>query len=58
MDKTEPSRVPEAACEETTAPRNPLGQWLLENMPQGVEIELPDRSSNRPIPFVDEEGDE
>ena len=47
--------VPAAAWEEKASPRKPLGQWLVENMPQGVEIELPDRSSNRPIPFVDEE---
>ena len=60
VDKTKPSRVPEVAGDDTdTAPPcKPLGQWLMENMPQGVEIELPDRSSNRPIPFVDEEGDE
>ena len=55
MDKTEPSRAPEAAGDETAPPRKPLGHWLLENMPQGVEFKLPDRSSNRPIPFVDEE---
>ena len=50
--------VPAAAWEERAPPRKPLGQWLIENMPQGVEIELPDRSSNRPIPFVDEEDGE
>ncbi len=38
-----------------TGPRKPLGQWLVENMPRGMELEIPDRSSNRKIPFVDEE---
>ena len=47
--------VPSAAWEERVPPRKPLGRWLIENMPQGVEIEPPDRSSNRPIPFVDDE---
>ena len=50
--------VPAAAWEEKAPPRKPLGQWLVENMPQGVEIELPDRSSSRPIPFLDEEDGE
>lgn len=34
--------------------RKPLGQWLLENMPRGVDLELPDRSSNREAPFQEE----
>lgn len=55
MDTTEPTPVPEAGCEEIAPPRKPLGRWLMENMPQGVEIELPDRSSDRPTPFTDEE---
>ena len=55
MDKTESPRAADAARDETAPPRKPLGQWLLENMPQGVEIELPDRSSKRPTPLVDQE---
>ena len=48
--------VPEHVWREReTKPRKPLGQWLIENMSRGVELELPDRSSNRPIPFVDED---
>ena len=35
--------------------RKPLGQWLIENMPRGVDIEIPDRSSSREIPFIDDE---
>ena len=46
--------VPESVWRERTDARKPLGQWLIENMPRGVELELPDRSSNRPIPFIDE----
>ena len=36
-------------------PRKPLGQWLIENVPRGTNLEVPERSSNRPIPFIDEE---
>lgn len=50
--------VPERLWRAQAPPRKPLGQWLVENMPQGVELELPDRSSNRPIPFIDEEDDD
>ncbi len=49
--------VPAAAWEEKTPPRKPLGQWLIENMPRGVELEIPDRSSSRAIPFIEEEDD-
>ena len=34
-------------------PRKPVGQWLVENMPRGIEFELPDRrESEREIPFA------
>ena len=36
-------------------PRIPLGRWLVENMPRGTNLEIPDRHSNRPIPFVDDD---
>ena len=40
--------------EEKSIPRKPLGQWLIENMPCGVELELPSRKGpDRPVPFVD-----
>lgn len=35
--------------------RKPLGQWLIENVPRGTNLEVPDRSSNRPIPFIEED---
>ena len=47
--------VPAEAWYAKSPPRKPLGQWLVENMPRGIELEIPDRSSNRKIPFVDEE---
>ena len=38
--------------------RQPLGQWLVENVPRGTNLEIPkDRNSKRAIPFI-EEGDE
>ena len=34
--------------------RVPLGQWLVENMPRGVNLEIPHRrDSGREIPFSD-----
>ena len=30
-----------------------LGRWLVENMPRGLDIGLPDRDDDRPIPFID-----
>ena len=47
--------VPATAWEEKTQPRKPLGQWLVENMPRGTDLEVPGRGSNRKIPFIDEE---
>ena len=47
--------VPESEWESNTNPRKPLGQWLVENVPRGTNLEVPDRKSNRPIPFLDEQ---
>ena len=50
--------VPAETWEAHVPPRKPLGQWLVENMPRGVNLEIPhDRSSRRAIPFIDEETD-
>ena len=40
-----------------TPPRKPLGQWLVENMPRGTNLEIPgDRNeSGRAISFHDAE---
>ena len=35
--------------------RKPLGQWLIDNMPRGTELEIPNRrESEREIPFITE----
>ena len=47
--------VPEEVWQARRPERKPLGQWLIENMPRGIELEVPDRSSSRKIPFIDEE---
>lgn len=49
--------VPEHVWESQTPSRKPLGQWLIENVPRGTNLEVPDRSSNREIPFVHDEDD-
>ncbi len=34
--------------------RQPMGRWLVENMPRGTNLEVPaDRHSQRDIPFID-----
>ena len=39
-------------------PKIPLGRWLVENMPRGTNFDVPrERHSNRPIPFIDDEGE-
>lgn len=36
--------------------RLPLGQWLIENMPRGTNLEIDaSRKSNRKIPFIDDD---
>ena len=47
--------VPESTWLAHVPGRKPLGQWLLENMPRGIDLEAPDRSSSREAPFMDEE---
>ena len=48
--------APERLWEERRPQRKPMGQWLVENMPRGVDLDIPrDRGSRREIPFLDEE---
>ena len=48
--------VPAETWYEKEPPRKPLGQWLIENAPRGVNLEIPrDREARRSIPFVDGE---
>lgn len=45
--------VPEHVWQQRAEPDVHLGRWLVDNMPRGLDIELPDRSDDRPTPFVD-----
>ena len=48
--------VPANTWYEKTRSRMPLGRWLVENMPRGTKLELPDRREpHREIPFVGNE---
>ena len=46
--------VPAHLWEEKQPPRKPLGKWLVENMPRGTNLEIPDLGgeSRREIPFA------
>ena len=52
--------VPAHVWDKTQPPRKPLGQWLIENMSRGTNLEIPDRDrdSNREIPFADWDDDD
>lgn len=49
----------EQTDEATGRTRMPMGQWLIENMPRGIDLEIPDRRSDgdRKVPFIDEPED-
>jgi prevent-host-death family protein len=48
--------VPAEAWYAKTPPRQPLGQWLVENVPRGINLEVPhDRQSKRYIPYINED---
>ena len=35
--------------------REPMGKWLVENMPRGIDLEIPGREEGgRSIPFIDD----
>lgn len=45
--------VPAADWNAKRPPRKPMGQWLLHNMPRGVNLDVPKtRGSRRAIPFA------
>jgi prevent-host-death family protein len=50
--------VPAHVWDERQPTRKPLGQWLVENVPRGTNLEVSERSSDRKIPFVDDENAE
>ncbi len=46
--------VPERLWMRHSPPRKRLGQWLVENVPRGVNLWIPrDRGADRRIPFID-----
>ena len=48
--------VPAAAWDAKQARDKHLGRWLLENMPRGLNWDIPrDRQSNRAVPFSEED---
>ena len=47
--------VPAAKWYEKAPPRQPLGKWLIENVPRGLDLDAPgDRRSAREIPFSEQ----
>jgi len=47
--------VPAKLWQARESPKKPMGQWLLENMPRGTNLPVPDRREpGREIPFIDE----
>lgn len=47
--------VPAKLWQAKESPKKPMGQWLLENMPRGTNLPVPDRREpGREIPFIDE----
>ena len=48
--------VPAELWEAKKPPKKPMGQWLLENMPRGTNIPIPERrESKRKIPFIEDD---
>jgi len=48
--------VPERVWREKSPPEMHMGRWLVENVPRGLNWEIPrDRRSNRAIPYSDDE---
>ncbi|MCE2457794.1 MAG: type II toxin-antitoxin system prevent-host-death family antitoxin [Dehalococcoidia bacterium] len=52
--------VPARVWDERQPSRPPLGKWLIENMPRGTNLEIPDRGgeSRREISFADWDDDD
>ena len=47
--------VPAAVWHEKVPPRQPLGKWLIENVPRGLNLEITSgRRSAREIPFSEQ----
>jgi hypothetical protein len=51
--------LPKEEYQEGAKRRIPLGRWLVENLPRGYDLELPDRHEpDRTSPFEDSDVDE
>lgn len=50
--------VPSAKWYEKAPPRQPLRKWLIENVPRGLNLDVPgDKRSAREIPFSEQARD-
>lgn len=50
--------VPERLWRERAPDRDPLGRWLVDNVPRGANLAIPRaRESRREIPFTSAEGE-
>ena len=48
--------VPAELWNANAQPAKPLGQWLVDNMPRGANLEAPNRDEPaRMIPFIDDQ---
>ena len=51
--------VPSKLWQTKEPPRKHMGRWLVENMPRGTNLPVPDRREpEREIPFIDEDDSE
>ena len=50
--------VPAKEWDAKTSPPKPMGQWLVENLPRGVDLQIPSRREPEGrIPFITPEGE-
>ena len=48
--------VPAKLWQAKETSKKPMGQWLIENIPRGTNLPVPNRrESRRKIPFIDED---
>ena len=53
--KSKQTRTVAEAKARLSESRKPMGQWLIDNMPRGTDLEIPGRhESGREIPFISE----
>ena len=50
--------VPAEVWEAKTSPPKPMGQWLVDNLPRGIDLEIPSRQEpESEIPFHTRQGE-